>query len=111
MSVEVEKRKGGKRPGAGRPKGVANKVTGKRKQIAADLLDDGVTPLEVMTATMRALWAEAADDEGKVIDMEKAKDACAIADRCAPYMHPRLAATTVDANVNMSHEDALAVLE
>ena len=106
-----EKRVGGKRPGAGRPKGKKNSDTSKRRKIANDLLNDGVTPLEVMMATMRALWAEAADKDGNVKNMEKAKDACAIADRCAPYMHTRLAATTVDANVNISHEDALGLLE
>ena len=111
MSVKVEKRKGGKRPGAGRPKGVPNKITGKRTKIAEKLLDDGATPLEIMAATMRALWDDAVDETGKVINMEAAKDACAIADRCAPYMHPRLASTQIDGHLTVNHEDALKALE
>ena len=79
--------RGGARPGAGRPKGA---VTRKTAEIANRAMEEGVTPLEVMLTSMRALWVEATDDAGKVIDPAKAKEATAIAKDAAPYVHPRL---------------------
>ncbi len=51
---------------------------------------DGITPLEVMLATMRALWDSAVGKDGKVADFEKALAACGAAKDAAPYMHPRM---------------------
>jgi hypothetical protein len=67
---------GGARPGAGRPKGSANKKT---QEIVAKALEQGITPLEYMLGVMRDV---AADTERRD-DMAKA---------CAPYLHPRLQA-------------------
>ena len=44
---------------------------------------------------MRALWAEATDSAGAVIDFGKASAACSIARDCASYLHPRLAAVVM----------------
>lgn len=68
--------KGGKRPGAGRPKGSVNRVTAAQREAAAQT---GETPLEYMLRTMR---------DGRVD--QKRRDAMAVA--AAPYLHPRLAA-------------------
>lgn len=69
--------RGGKRNGAGRPKGAATK---RSREIADKATQEGLTPLEVMLTAMR--------------EHAKAKrwdDAASIAKDAAPYMHPRLA--------------------
>lgn len=69
--------RGGKRIGAGRPKGAATK---RSREIADRAAKEGLTPLEVMLTAMRKHAKEERWDEAASI----AKDA-------APYMHPRLA--------------------
>lgn len=68
--------RGGKRSGAGRPKGAAARKT---KEIADRASAEGITPLEVMLRAMR----EHADKEEWDLAAAFAKDA-------APYMHPKL---------------------
>jgi hypothetical protein len=46
---------------------------------------------------MRYLWEKA--HEPPELDMQLAREACAVAAQCAPYMHPRLA--SVDANIEI----------
>jgi hypothetical protein len=75
---------GGKRPGAGRPKGSATKKT---RAIANAAAAEGITPLEVMLEAMRAHHEAGRLDEAAAV----AKDA-------APYIHPRLA--SIDQNVS-----------
>lgn len=77
--------RGGRRPGAGRPKGALNKRTKARLDVAAQALAAGKTPLEVMLEAMR----EAYETSGAIAAVPFAKEA-------APYVHPRLSA--VDAN-------------
>lgn len=72
---------GGARPGAGRKKGSISKLTEARASQVARIAADGDLPLEIMVTRMRELWSEGKKD-----------DACAIAEKCAPYFHPRLAA-------------------
>lgn len=70
--------RGGKREGAGRPKGAANKATqAERDAIAAS----GLTPLEYMLSVMRD-----SADEAKRLDAAKA---------AAPYCHARLSSVEV----------------
>ena len=66
--------RGGKRPGAGRPRGAATKRT---REIADFAVAEGVSPLEYMLAVMRDNDAEPARRD----DMAKA---------AAAYIHPRL---------------------
>lgn len=47
-----------------------------------------------MVLTMRELWGD-----GNV-PIEQKKEACVIADRCAVYLHPRLASTQVSADIH-----------
>lgn len=54
-------------------------------------MTEGVTPLEVMLGTMRALWADAW--LGEQMDADKAAQASAVAKDAAPYMHARLQST------------------
>jgi hypothetical protein len=62
----------------------------------------GLSPLETMVLTMRAIWAEATDQKtGDIIDIKKAVEASAIAVQAAPYMHPRL--QHIQADVDNSH--------
>lgn len=71
--------KGGKRAGAGRPKGALGRKT---RKIAEKAAETGVTPLEFMLEIMR--------DEQQDIKLraEMAKSA-------APFMHPRLESIAV----------------
>ncbi len=79
--------RGGRRPGSGRKPGSANKRT---REVADKAAADGITPLEVMLNTMKALWEDALDDDGKLTNIEKALAACSVGKDAAPYMHPRM---------------------
>ena len=80
--------RGGCRPGAGRKKGAAEVRT---RRIANELARDGLTPLEVMVATMRELWQHAQSAATPAERLEGQRAACAVARDAAPYIHPRLA--------------------
>ena len=104
--------RGGKRLGAGRKPGTANRKT---REIADWAAADGITPLEVMLDTMRRLWDEAI--KGGEFDLEKALAACAVGKDAAPYLHPRMQQITADVNqttrerpVNAKDEN-LAIIE
>jgi len=90
--------RGGARPNAGRKKGTQNKVTKERaevtKKVIAQAAADGITPLEVMLTAMRMAW-----------DAQKIDEAVAVARDAAPYMHPRLASSTVKINDKRSVSD------
>jgi hypothetical protein len=81
--------KGGPVPGAGRKPGAT--VVRSRK-IANELAREGLTPLQVMIDTMRELCQQAADAPTAAERIEKKLAACAVAEKAAPYIHPRLAA-------------------
>lgn len=73
---------GGKRQGAGRPKGGLNRATDEARQMAEAT---GITPLQFMLDRMR-------DDDAPMADrMDMAKAA-------APYIHAKL--SSIEANVN-----------
>ncbi len=78
--------RGGRRPGAGRPKGSLSKRTKDRLAFGEEAAALGITPLEIMLRHMRSLW-----------DAGRKADACTIAKDVAPYVHPRLSA--VEQNV------------
>ena len=71
---------GGKRPGAGRPKGVKNKLT---ESVIREAAEAGEMPLEYMLRVMRSCAEN---------DPDRA-DRMAIA--AAPYMHVKKKETTV----------------
>lgn len=71
--------RGGKRPGAGRPRGSANRRT---REIADRAAEAGMTPLEYMLAVVR----DETIDPARRDEMAKA---------AAPYMHPRLGSNQV----------------
>lgn len=70
--------RGGRRPGAGRKPGTANKKT---REIADRAASEGVTPLEVMIEAMRNAY----ETGGAIEAFPYAKDA-------APYMHAKISA-------------------
>ena len=70
------KRRGGRRPGAGRPRSRVRALT---REIANRCAEEGITPLEFMLRVMRD---ESADLQTRA-DMAKS---------AAPYIHPRLQA-------------------
>jgi hypothetical protein len=81
--------RGGKRAGAGRKVGPANKRT---REIAEQAVAEGITPLEVMIQPMRAHLAQGQLDKAAAV----AKDA-------APYMHPRLNAVAHGGGMSITH--------
>lgn len=104
---------GGKRAGSGRKKGSVTRIT---REVAEKLIPQGITPLEVMLKTMRALWDKAqpvpVDEKTGLpgpIDLEAAKEAMVVADRAAPYCHARIA--SIEPVVPKPVEDELSVIE
>jgi hypothetical protein len=83
------KGRGGPRKGAGRKTGSATKRT---REIADKAAAEGITPLEVMLKTMRALVTKAEQSDPKNPDVSMMVEASAVAKDAAPYIHPRLAA-------------------
>ena len=81
--------RGGKRPGAGRRKGSLGQKT---RVIAERAAAEGITPLEVILSTMRSAWARASTNGETVTSFQDALIAAAMAEKAAPYVHPRLAA-------------------
>ena len=102
--------RGGKRPGAGRPKGSKNRLTKKRLELAQKAAHEGVTPLEVQLETMREIW-DKATKRGKIVDLALAREACEIARMAAPFVHPKLNAVDHTGDMTMRHEDLLRELE
>lgn len=85
---------GGKREGAGRPKGGRNAKLGLDAQ---KLASEGITPLDFLLGLLRD------ESQDHAVRVDAAKSA-------APYIHPRLSA--VEAKVQIeNHEAALAVLK
>lgn len=76
--------KGGKTPGAGRKKGSLNKRT---VAIAEEAAQKGITPLEVM---LEAMWFLYKKENAKEANGVGAVRAAAMAEKCAPYMHPKI---------------------
>lgn len=101
-SKESNKR-GGSRAGAGRKVGSATKRT---REIADKAAEEGITPLELMLKTMRALAAKAEANDPENPDLTMLVEASAIAKDAAPYIHPRLASVEMNAKVT-THEASL----
>lgn len=92
---------GGAQPGAGRPKGGLNKKT---QELVTRVMAEGITPMEVLLCTMRRLWDIANSDDPIVLQTLQeagrtkhsvALEACEIATKAAPYVHPKLVAQQV----------------
>jgi hypothetical protein len=86
--------RGGIRPGAGRKAGTPNKASAERQKA---IEESGLTPLEFLLSVMRGKENAQADR----IDAAKA---------AARYVHPALSAVEMNANVSLSHEEALEQL-
>lgn len=93
---------GGARPGAGRKKGSRSKLTQAQTAKLHRVAGSGELPLEIMVERMRELWH--ADDKDAAV---------AIAEKCAPYFHPRLAAIDHKGHMSVAvtQEDMIATLE
>lgn len=77
--VSVKKQLGGKRPGAGRKKGIPNRRT---VELQEKIASEGITPLDFMLQTMR--------DEKQPHPVRMAAAAAA-----APYVHAKLSSVEV----------------
>jgi len=73
---------GGKRPGAGRPKGSINKRTAEK---VAAIEASGMTPLDYLTS----IYQDVGADKARRLDAAKA---------AAPYVHAKL--STIDAKID-----------
>lgn len=82
--------KGGKRPGAGRKKGVPNKRTA---EIQAKVEESGLTPLDYMLSIMRDAVAEPRERLQAAIN-------------AAPYVHAKLSSIDLKASIS-THEASL----
>ena len=86
----------------GEPKDPASDIRGQ----AADTEGSDITPLAVQLATMRELWGRAVEG-GRIVDLECAKQACALAKDTAPFVHPKLASVDYSGDMTVRHEDWL----
>ncbi|VAX07940.1 hypothetical protein MNBD_ALPHA03-1265 [hydrothermal vent metagenome] len=87
--------RGGARINAGRKKGVPN---GKTQKLREEIEKTGLTPLQYLTEQ----YQNESNDADVRLDAAKA---------AAPYIHARLSAVQMDANIHFTHEDALALLD
>ena len=89
--------RGGRYPGAGRPKGATDKKT---KLIAAAIAESmaagkKISPLEVITEAMQLyydIYRNTKQEEGKFLALRTSVE---YAEKAAPYLHARLASTTI----------------
>lgn len=117
--------KGGKRPGAGRKKGVLSQKTSQRQQLTEKALAQGKTPLEVMLENMN--WAQRRAEENQLAAVNTKDDpetsasdllelvsgyrkmASDFAKDVAPYIHPKLSTVehkgSVDSEVTHKLDD------
>lgn len=93
---------GGRRPGAGRKKGEANR---RKQETARAAVEAGITPLEFMLRVMRTEAPEDADPLAKQIHRDRQFEAAKAA---APYIHPRL--TSVSADVKGSVHATVTIM-
>lgn len=92
-----EKEKGAKTPGSrrrGRPPGQIS--TGHRmRERARALASADVKPLDVLMQTMAHKWKAAQEAKTPAQRARLELQACAVAEKVAPYLHPKLQATTI----------------
>lgn len=88
--------RGGKRPGAGRKRGVPNRVT---SDLRERLLASGQSPLEFLTAVYRSPEPVRADGESGIVFAVRYKqwmqDRLEAGKAVLPFYHPRLATVEV----------------
>ena len=102
----------------GRPRGSRNKTAA---EFAMELSKAGMAPVEVMRGAMRIAWARSAEYDGKGRGEQKIantayasqlrKEAVVCATAAAPYCHPKLSAIEHSGGVQISHEEALDMLD
>lgn len=81
--------KGGKRTGAGRPKGARSKSSIAAEELQSKALEDGLSPLAFMLGVMRGTITDRKDAEGSPIPMPM-EFRGEMAGRAAPYLHKRM---------------------
>lgn len=95
-----ESKRGGRRPGAGRPKGSLGKATMLRNAMALGSPGATIEPLALMLEAMRDAYANG--------DM---KTAFAYAEKCAPFCHARLQSVTSKVTVRRAEQMTTEELE
>ena len=88
--------KGGRRQGAGRKRGIPNKVT---QSVRERILAMGPSPLEVLAEMYLAPFPERNEDESHLVYLKRietwAQDRRFGADKAAPFLHPKLSSTEI----------------
>jgi hypothetical protein len=87
--------RGGKRPGAGRKRTKDTPAGKLNSALVQKVLKDGTTPLQVMMEAMKAAY----ETGGAVAAVPFAKE-------CAPYVHPKLAATEHSGKLETQVDDS-----
>jgi hypothetical protein len=106
MDTEKPKpKRGGKQPGAGRPKNSKNKIN---RELQEAVASTGITPLEFLLKRMRAPCPAGLDLAHQVAHEAKQFEAAVAA---APYVHSKLSAVQVSGGLKLNHEAALNELE
>lgn len=76
----------------GRKPGLANVTTRNRNRLIANA---EVQPLQVLMSTMAERWNAAKEAKRPQDRARLQQEACAVAEKVAPYLHPKLQATTL----------------
>ncbi len=79
----------------GRPKGALNRRNVAAREKARVIAQSKLSPLEVMVKTMTERWEAAEALEPGDARAKLQTEACAVAEKVAPYLHARLQATTI----------------
>lgn len=81
-----------KRPRRGRPDGSSSLPTRERNKV---IMKAKVKPLDVLMDTMAERWTDAMRASDPETRAKLQQEACAVARDVAPYLHPKLQATTL----------------
>jgi hypothetical protein len=105
MEPETKKKFGGAQKGAGRPKGVKNKLN---RELQVAVATSGITPLEFLLNRMRTPCPPGLDLSAQAAHEARQFEAAVAA---APYVHSKLSAVQVSGGLKLNHESALDELE
>jgi len=76
----------------GRPDGISSLPTRERNKVISRAK---VKPLDVLMETMAERWTAAQASNDPELRAKLQQEACGVAEKVAPYLHPKLQATTL----------------
>ena len=75
---------------------MAQMAQAEKARVVVELSADGMTPLQIMVDTMRDLWVTAQRAPDDASRLMAKMQACAVAEKAAPYMHAKLHSAEVN---------------